>query len=430
MQKIKKNLKKSKKIIYILLLAFIIRMVWIFLVNTLPTSDFKLMYDTGIEVANGNYSSFYENNYFARFPHDMATVMYISLFFKVIKNPLFLIKFINVIYQTFCVYMIYLIGKKMYNGKIGRITALLMTLFPPFIMYCSEIMSENMAIPLFLISIYFFIQYIDGNDVLLLFFSGIFLGIGDLFRPVGIIFFIAYILYYIYKKIILTREKSILKFLYIITLLISFLAPKIVFSNILYNNGVLENQLWNTGEPVIMNILKGTNIDSIGAWSEYDSLIPEKSNYDNELMKKRAVEIIKSRFSENNLSKIVVFYFKKLFLQWGIGDFGAYEWTIVNNPGVALSSLTISVLTPIVYTINSIYYIFLLLLSIKGVTKLKGYKNSNLIFLYLILLGFIGFYLLTERQARYSFICSWIFILTAGSAFYKKTSKHKKYVML
>ena len=63
-------------------------------------------------------------------------------------------------------------------------------------------------------------------------------------------------------------------------------------------------------------------------------------------------------------------------------------------------------------------------------TKLKGYKNSNLIFLYLILLGFIGFYLLTERQARYSFICSWIFILTAGSAFYKKTSKHKKYVML
>ena len=127
-------------------------MVWIFLVNTLPTSDFKLMYDTGIEVANGNYSSFYENNYFARFPHDTATVMYISLFFKVIKNPLFLIKFINVIYQTFCVYMIYLIGKKMYNGKIGRITALLMTLFPPFIMYCSEIMSENMAIPLFLIS--------------------------------------------------------------------------------------------------------------------------------------------------------------------------------------------------------------------------------------------------------------------------------------
>ena len=80
MQKIKKNLKKSKKIIYILLLAFIIRMVWIFLVNTLPTSDFKLMYDTGIEVANGNYSSFYENNYFARFPHDTATVMYISLY--------------------------------------------------------------------------------------------------------------------------------------------------------------------------------------------------------------------------------------------------------------------------------------------------------------------------------------------------------------
>ena len=37
-----------------------------------------------------------------------------------------------------------------------------------------------------------------------------------------------------------------------------------------------------------------------------------------------------------------------------------------------------------------------------------------------ILLGFIGFYMLTERQSRYAFVCSWLIILIASGAFYKK----------
>ena len=41
-------------------------------------------------------------------------------------------------------------------------------------------------------------------------------------------------------------------------------------------------------------------------------------------------------------------------------------------------------------------------------------------FYYLILLGFIGFYMLTERQSRYAFVCSWLIILIASGAFYKK----------
>ena len=35
----------------------------------------------------------------------------------------------NVIYETFCVYMIYLIGKNTYNEKVGRIGAILMAFF-------------------------------------------------------------------------------------------------------------------------------------------------------------------------------------------------------------------------------------------------------------------------------------------------------------
>lgn len=204
--KINKFLDNKKSLFYILLIAFIIRLIWIVTVKTLPTSDFKLMYETGRIASNGNFSAFHSQNYFALFPHDSITVLYFSLFFKFLGNPLFLIKFMNVIYETVSVYIVYLIAKNTYNDKVGKIGALLIALFPPFIMYCSETMAENMAIPLFLISVYLFIKYIDTEKIYFIFLSGIFLSLGGLFRPVNIVFLIAYIIYYIIKKVILKKK--------------------------------------------------------------------------------------------------------------------------------------------------------------------------------------------------------------------------------
>ena len=90
------------------------------------------------------------------------------------------------------------------------------------------------------------------------------------------------------------------------------------------------------------------------------------------------------------------------------------------DPGVALSYKDTIILTPIVYILISIYYIFLITLCIKSLIGLKEKRNSKLMFYYLILLGFIGFYMLTERQSRYAFVCSWLIILIASGAFYKK----------
>lgn len=429
MDKIKKYLSREKSIFYILLIAFIIRLAWILIIRTAPISDFQLMYEAGKNVANGNYSCFYGNNYFSRFPHDTITVLYYSLFFRIVKNPLFLIKFMNIIYQTFTVYMIYNISKITYNKKIANISAILITIFSPFIMYCSETMAENMAIPLFLVGVYLFIKYIDNDNILTLIFSTVFLGIGNFFRPVGIIFLIAFILYYITKKIIYYKSKNILKYLYIFIIIIGFLMPKIIISNLLVTNNILEKQLWNGGEPVIMNILKGTNLDSIGAWSEEDSLIPEESNHNNELMKEKAIERIKSRFTNSNFIQIILFYLKKIVLQWGIGDFGAYDWTVAK--GIYLTPKITLFLTPIAYTISSIYYLYLISLSVIGLKNISNNKiNDKVLFYYLILLGFIGFYLLTERQPRYAFVCSWIFVLTASNAFYKSDKKISKKTLI
>lgn len=423
MKKLNSFFESPKSLIYILIFAFIIRLIWIFLVKTLPTSDFKLMYDTGNLVAHGNFSAFHGHEYFERFPHDSITVLYISIFFKFLSNPLLLIKILNVIYETFAVFMIYKIGKNMFNQKIGNISALLIAIFPPFIMYCSETMAENMAIPLFLVSVYLFFKFIDNDNLITLFLSCIFLSLGDLFRPVGMVFLIAYAIYYIIKKIILGKKTVLFKTVCIPIMVIGFIIPTIIISNILVRTDIFENQIWNPGEPIVMTMLIGTNYNTIGAWNAADSAIPKDCNFNKALITKVAETKIENRFKTHSVPQILGFYAEKLGLQWGFGDFGAYGWTVGNNPGVHLSSTLSNVLNAIFFIITSIYYLFLIIASIKGLFNLKNRHNGKLLFLYLTLLGFIGFYVLTERQSRYAFVCSWLFVLTAASCFYKHKDK-------
>lgn len=419
MKKLRYYIENNLSLTKILILAFVLRLIWILAIKTVPTSDFKLMYETGKLASEGNFAAFHGLSYFNLFPHDSITVLYYSIFFKITGNPLFLIKFMNVIYETFVVFMIYIIGKNIYNKNLAKIGALLIALFPPFIMYCSETMAEHMAIPFFLISVYFFIKYIDTDKILFIFISGIFLSLGDLFRPVGIIFFIAYLIYFVIKKIIIQRKKYLVKLLAFIILIIGCALPTVILSNILVKSDILQNQIWQPAEPSITTILKGTNFEALGAWNLEDAQVPSECHFNSKLTTKKSMAIIKQRFESHSVPEIAKFYAEKTFLQWGIGDYGAYGWTVLNNAGTAaLKSPSTLIITVIAYIIITFYYLFILVFAIKGIFNLKYSKQKGkVMFIYLILLGFIGFYLLTERQSRYSFVCSWTLILTALNGF-------------
>ncbi|WP_297633321.1 glycosyltransferase family 39 protein [uncultured Clostridium sp.] len=406
----KKYLKKEKTIIYILIVTFILRIIWICTIKAYPVSDFKLIYDTGQKVASGNFTGFYGHNYFERFPHDSITVLYFALLFKISKYPLFLLKFLNCIYGTASVYLIYKIGIRIYNKKLGVITAILLTCFPPFIIYTAEAMAENMAIPLFLYSILLFIRFVQEDNSLILILSGIFLGLGDLFRPVGEVVIIAYIIYYLANVFLYKRGKIKTSIIKIVILIITFILPTICISNILVNKKILENQLWNPGEPTIVTVLIGTNFNTIGAWNKEDSAIPKDYDYNKVLIEKASREKIIRRFKNHTPLEIIKFYGEKIGLQWGIGDFGACGWVINNNePIVATDNFAI-----VMTVISWIYYLILLIFSIIGIKNLKNKFNLEILFFIIILLGFIGFYMITERQSRYAFVIAWIFPILAA----------------
>ena len=163
------NFSNKKIIIYILAVTFILRLLWVIFIPTQPTSDFGLMYEYAREVAEGSYYGFKGDAYFARFAHDIVTVLYFSLFHHITDNPLLMIKFLNAILGTTTVYLIYIIIEETIGRKSALVGSVILALFPSSIMYTSQTMSENIAIPLYLLGIYMFIKGIKQEKKLNIF---------------------------------------------------------------------------------------------------------------------------------------------------------------------------------------------------------------------------------------------------------------------
>lgn len=403
------DLNNKKSIVYVLLGAFILRLLWIIFIPTEPTSDFGLMYSYAEEVANGSYYGFKDYAYFARFAHDTITVLYFSIFYHITENPLMIIKFLNVIWGTLSVYFLYLTIKEVSERKNAIIGAMILGSFPAFIMYTSETMSENIAMPFYLLGIYMFLRGLrEKNGIKYYLMCGLALSVANMFRMVGAVFLLAFLVYtLVYKGI----KKSIKSFPVIF---LSYWILIFIISQSLLFFEITETHLWNSKEPSITSILKGTNVEFHGRWNEEDAKVPEEQNYDAEKIKEVSKSIIVNRFKNTPIHKTIGHYMVKLASQWGSGDFGASGWSIVDASDTRISIFMKDSIPEINIFINLIYMTMLI-----GVLKsliMYNYITSKKInFFFILFGGFVLLYLISETQERYGFIISWVVVLFSAS---------------
>lgn len=401
------EISSGRKLALIIGLAFVFRLIWIISVPTLPVSDFSLMYTTASDVSKGSYYSFHNYSYFARFTHNTITVLYFSLFYKLTSNPLFLIKFINVLFQTAAVYALYLTVKKVLNEQMALISAFILAVFPPFIMYTSETMSENMAMPIYIFAVYLFLSSIKGRrHKAYLLLSGAALAFANMFRMVGIVFIIAFIMYsLIYKGFKNCAKVSSL-------ILIGFIVPTFLVSQTLLTKGITETQLWKPKEPSITSVLRGTNIEAFGRWNPKDAELPGSLNNNPEKISKASKALIIERLTTTPPHKLIFHYIQKLVMQWGMGDFRSTAWALeqVSDTPLAKGMQYIS------YDISLAAQLIYLLILYRAFTAIKNRHYSDIEefnLFYILLGGFILMLLLTELQERYSFIAAWLFVIFA-----------------
>ncbi len=194
---------------------------------------------------------------------------------------------------------------------------------------------------------------------------------------------------------------------------------------------LIENPLWRGAEPKITSILKGTNINSLGMWNSEDADIAEKYVGDYNKIESECKRIIYERLTTTSPIKLSLFYIAKLSSQWCIGDFAGAFWTqkdLEDNKMIfkigSFGSLPFQLI-----------YVAILILVIIGLRNKDNNGNLSINLFKLILLGYMGAYLMLENQCRYGYIICWVFVILGTDGINKclelsKYSKGREYFNL
>lgn len=405
----KKNIKSKNIVIFILVVGFIIRLAWVFSINSIPVSDYNGIYKTTQDILQGNFEQLRGIGYYARFPHLTIPLLFASLMRYIFPVNLFIaVKVLNCIFSTLGIFFMYLLGKEIFKkDSYGIIGAFFMAFYPPIILYTAVYCNENQAIPFYILAIYLFLKNVNKeNKYKGLFLAGIALSIGNLFRMVATIVIAAFILYLIVCVDFNVKER----FKKGLVVILGFAIPLFTISVALRSIDFTEQQLWEGSEPKITNILKGTNIEGGGGWNHEDAIIPETYNFDKEKIEEVCKEIIFNRLTTTPIKELANFYYKKYTGIWSNGEFSGAYWA---EHSIEDSDMKIRISQNGIWYIR-LFYLILIGFTFIGLFNRKALKeNMGINLIYFIFCGYGIMFLITERQDRYTFIVCWIFILLA-----------------
>ncbi len=116
------------------------------------------------------------------YPPLYPIIISISYIFKNMEVIYFIFKIINAILSSFIIFPAWLIAKEFFDNKKSFLIASLVGIIPPFFVFSSYVLSENLFFPLFLFTIYFIYRSFNDNGIKWDVLAGIFLGLSYLTR--------------------------------------------------------------------------------------------------------------------------------------------------------------------------------------------------------------------------------------------------------
>lgn len=370
------------------MMSFIIRLIWIFTIETQPISDFAFMYEGAQNIASGNYDYITNSGYFTTWVYQLGFTMYLVAIIKFFGDSIIIIKIVNVIIVSLIPVIIYLTGKKMGSEKGAKIVSLGYCFYIASIVNTSVLTNQHLATLMFYLGIYFFISSFNRKYKWIV--VGLCLGFGDIIRPEGSIIIIAIILFVVFSNLLNYKElgKGLVEFLGII-IVITMISQ--TASTLIMKSGISNDPLVN--KDPLWKFVCGLNPDSKGTYSEADDIYLSGVGKDGR--KEAELGLIKERLSDPKALIKTMSY--KTAVMWGSND-TSMNLAITNKDQ---NDKYIN----IIMKLEKIQYIFIMLMflgsMIMEIKRNRGFQKKHLYII--IFLGYFLAHLLIEVQPRYRY---------------------------
>lgn len=412
------RLKAGKRIFVILLfaMAFCVKVFVAVRYNSIPQSDFDLIYDAAMRAAKGDFS-FATTKYFSLWSYQTGIVLYYGFLLKLGCNIIGL-KICNCLFIAGVNVLIYLISDKLVGDKYARLISVIYIFYPATFFLCSVLTNQHVSNFFILLGVYLYVfrkTDTTGNTVL----AAAMIAIGNALRPQGVVAVAAFVVWKIIellnrktaKKIKIKTAVSIIGFVTVYILLGKGMSMATQIS------GVNQNGLANNFP--LYKIVVGLNPDTFGSYSSEDAIKLITIN-DSRVRNQVALRTIKQRLSEGGkIKSLLIEKYKEMWVEmdgsidWGFKYINKSEISFLGKH-IVYENFKIRFLK-----LEKNIYCFVFFMSAIGVfAEIKKSPRGLVPILIIILLNF-AVYSIIEIQYRYrDFQMIFIFILAASGARY------------
>ncbi|WP_258131696.1 glycosyltransferase family 39 protein [Bacillus cereus] len=393
---INKYMSSLTFVISLTLLAFIVRLIWILQIPSVPLSDFAIMYNSAIQAAHGDFS-FTNTIYFTSWVYQLGFTMYEALIIKIFGEGIFALQFLNVLFCTGTTIFVYKIAAKTFNEWSGRIAGLMYALYIPSIMLSSVLTNQHLATFFFYFGFYLLVTKGLQSEYMWIF-IGTLLSLGDIMRPLGMLILIA-VAIYIFLHGMLGKPKKIIfnSFKKLCGIFIVFYLVHYMISFAFISSGITQYPLSNR-DP-LWKFVVGLNHETKGGYSHEDAghIMSLEIGEERTLEEKK---IIKERLADKD--KVISLFEEKFALMWGDTD-SSPSWSLYTPNFEILDGMQDLKENAILY--ERYMYTAAMFFGIIAILYLIVTKQDNLhytLFL-LLIVGYVLIHLLIEYQTRYRY---------------------------
>lgn len=401
-------------VVFIMLLAFILRWIGIVIMRTTQISDFSFPHDA-IRYFKGDLSDSgffdYIGNYYAKFPAWFPFMRLLNIFYDLFcggEVNIEAVKYGNAVLNTITCGGIYYASRCLFSRKVGIIASILYCCFPSLIIWTNITTPDHITMFLFVLQMIVWYWMWKKTDnwkihIILICVHSIICILINWFKPLVILYLLVLVFY-----LIGTYDKSDRK--------------KIIFGGIIYFFSFL---LCFIGSSKILSVwvensIQRETIDSTWLYIYCGSVMKEDGTMDNA----KANEVMAEVFQQNESIDDQMRIFKEMAIEQIIEnkmklpvlwldkyreamncEGATWYWCNTNTENGYGDKLN-EVLGLEYYFISNQYYLLLLILVVLcGISQLiSKYKNVNIFYLFLTVSGFIGILVVSGVQSRYKLI--------------------------